>query len=279
MNIFDAFFKTCDDLEAAQSQLTEICADLNDVPPAGENGMLVDPPIVKEENDPMDIEETPQAKATAVPIDLPDGSVEDIGILTNVDIVPIIDDQHVVKLSAQPLAHQLSKGQRVRYTYELKNNCRKNIKILECNVPVKETRAPAEEDWDKARKGGDQAMAIAPEPIVITQSVPLATVKPTETTEPNGQVQWKGRVVNVRTNNIEVRFENDLVEVIQLTPEILAEGYQPAIDDTIVIECTTEPSDEDEEVEQVSSFANSPRRVINCNFLPARVRLEGAARQ
>lgn len=96
-----------------------------------------------------------------------------------------------------------------------------------------------------------------------SKEIPIATPQPFDgqyyalppSQDDQGLKQWKGTVKVARTvedlSVLEVHFENGSVEVVQITAENCAADYRPMADDTIVVCCTTEPSDEDEDREQV----------------------------
>lgn len=152
--------------------------------------------------------------------------LEAIGILTEVGKVPIIDDEHIVKSANQPLKDDFRKGQLVRYSYVEKGGMRKDIVVLECGIDK-----PKVEDLRRNES-----------PVSDYQSAK----------------HWMGLVRNVRTTNgltfVEVHFENGTTEVIKLTEKIWESAHCPMAADKIIVSYETEPSDDDEKGEQVSTI-------------------------
>lgn len=192
-------------------------------------------------------------------------TLEAFGILTEAGSVPIIDDEHTVKALNQPLKDQFAKGKRVRYSYVEKGGMRKDIIVLECGI----NEPKVEENWDEELKRNEENKN---EPVAVAGNVNGPAPVASESRQKGPPVdddqakQWMGLIKNVRTNDgltfIEVEFQNGTTEIIHLNEKNCARDYRPMTDDKIVVFCETEPSDEDEEVELVSSY--NVMRVIIC---------------
>lgn len=240
--------------ETAEAEVEKLCEELKSTPdnvqvPVAE--ITVPPTTTKDEEwGEEDVKVVPQAAPPADPVDPPGPT--DIGVLTEVGKVPIIDDEHSVRMDLQRLsADQFVKGRRVRYSYVEKDDMRKNIVILECLVAqpevVKATPVAAPKEVKFSEPPRFPKETPVPSPSIIT-TTPGPALDP-------GLSQWKGQVKVVRSvedlTAVEVHFDNGSVQVIILNEKNCDPDYRPVPDDTVVVYCTTEPSDEDDEEDEL----------------------------
>lgn len=265
-SIFATFFKAAQDdekkKEQAKAELQEVLNDLKlDKPP------------------PVPVDEPPPVKRCE-DVEL----LEDEGVITDVGKVSFIDDAHVIKLSGQELIRPLKVGERLRYTYYLKGTYRVIVKVIqEEDLPklddVSDSKCPVE-NWDNpdnaiesesashmpANPDGEAVAAVekastddnAPntltddadpkvEPIVCAP-IPLAA-------KTGDNKHWQGIIKRCVLQDgaliMDVLFDNGLVEKLELEGNMCSYS-EPMQNDRIVVECLTEPSTDDEDLELVS---------------------------
>lgn len=205
---------------------------------------------------------SPTVAKTPPPLDpgpsplLPPGVLIAHGVLTEGGKVPIIDDEHTVRLAIQTIpAEKLIKGRNVRYSYVDKDDFRKDIKILE----VLETAPPVTPVPVPSLEQRMEVEVKEVAPIRPPESIP-ESIEPAPFPQPEeaGTKQLKGQVRNLRTvgdlTAVEVEFEDGTVEVIPLTTENCDQDYRPVAHDTIVVHFKL-PSEDDEDEEDQATIS------------------------